>query len=70
MYQAFKPEIGQYAVAHQRFTGCPDYNSTRMTWIKTNFLWMMFRCGCSPIQSVCGHLPVMGRLGADQLTIK
>jgi hypothetical protein len=43
VYQAFKPEIGKYAVEHQRFTGCPGYSSTRMTWIKPNFLWMMFR---------------------------
>jgi hypothetical protein len=21
----------------------PDYNTTRMTWVKTNFLWMMYR---------------------------
>ncbi|ELR12830.1 uncharacterized protein ACA1_093770 [Acanthamoeba castellanii str. Neff] len=45
VYQAFKPEIGKYAVEHQRFTGCPGYSSTRMTWIKPNFLWMMFRNG-------------------------
>ncbi|KAL6052667.1 DUF4291 domain-containing protein [Balamuthia mandrillaris] len=45
VYQAFKPEIGRYAVANQRFAGCPLYNTTRMTWIKTNFLWMMFRSG-------------------------
>jgi hypothetical protein len=44
VYQAFKPEIGRYAVANQRFTGCEAYSPTRMTWIKTNFLWMMFRC--------------------------
>jgi len=45
VYQAFKPEIGRYAVEHQHFTGCGDYNPKRMTWIKTNFLWMMFRNG-------------------------
>ncbi|CAB9521435.1 expressed unknown protein [Seminavis robusta] len=43
VYQAFRPEIAQYAVQHQKFEGCPAYNPTRMTWIKTNFLWMMFR---------------------------
>ena len=43
VYQAFKPEIGQYAVEHQRFVGCRAYSSPRMSWIKTNFLWMMFR---------------------------
>ena len=39
VYQAFKPEIASYAVANQRFEGCPAYNVNRMTWIKTNFLW-------------------------------
>lgn len=43
VYQAFRPEIADYAVANQSFVGCPDYNPLRMTWIKTNFLWMMFR---------------------------
>lgn len=27
-----------------RFGG-PDYKFERMTWIKTNFLWMMYRSG-------------------------
>ena len=43
VYQAFRPEIADYAVANQSFAGCPVYNPNRMTWIKTNFLWMMFR---------------------------
>ena len=45
VYQAFKPAIAKYAVEHQKYEGCPGYGVTRMTWIKTNFLWMMFRCG-------------------------
>jgi hypothetical protein len=45
VYQAFQPTIGQYAVEHQNFVGCPQYNTTRMTWIKTNFTWMMYRNG-------------------------
>ncbi|ESO97412.1 hypothetical protein LOTGIDRAFT_203752 [Lottia gigantea] len=44
VYQAFKPSIAEYAVHNQRFGG-PDYSFTRMSWIKTNFLWMMYRCG-------------------------
>ncbi len=43
VYQAFHPDIGSYAVQHKRFLGCPSYSPTRMTWIKTNFLWMMYR---------------------------
>ncbi|GAB5353671.1 hypothetical protein AAMO2058_000054300 [Amorphochlora amoebiformis] len=45
VYQAFKPSIGKYAVRNQCFEGCKDYKPHRMTWIKTNFLWMMYRSG-------------------------
>ena len=31
--------------ANKKFEGCEAFSSTRMTWIKTNFLWMMFRSG-------------------------
>lgn len=45
VYQAFNDEIAAYAIANQTFVGCRGYNVDRMTWIKTNFLWMMYRCG-------------------------
>jgi hypothetical protein len=44
VYQAFNPAIANYAVEHQQFGG-PAYSFTRMSWIKPNFLWMMYRCG-------------------------
>lgn len=44
VYQAFNPAIAAYAVQHQRFGGS-SYSFSRMSWIKPNFLWMMFRCG-------------------------
>eukprot|EP00111_Clytia_hemisphaerica_P022803 TCONS_00067121-protein len=44
VYQAFKPSLAEYAVEHQRFGGA-EYNPDRMSWIKTNFLWMMYRSG-------------------------
>ncbi|XP_002738885.1 uncharacterized protein LOC100367844 [Saccoglossus kowalevskii] len=44
VYQAFCPEIANYAVKNQRFGG-PHYSFDRMSWIKPNFLWMMYRCG-------------------------
>lgn len=44
VYQAFNPHIAQYAVAHQRFGGAA-YSFNRMTWIKPNFMWMMYRAG-------------------------
>jgi hypothetical protein len=43
VYQAFRPEIAEWAVRNQRFGG--PFSLTRMSWVKTNFLWMMFRCG-------------------------
>ncbi|MBX2877136.1 MAG: DUF4291 domain-containing protein [Saprospiraceae bacterium] len=44
VYQAFNPRIASYAVEHQAFGGA-HYSYNRMTWIKPNFLWMMYRCG-------------------------
>jgi hypothetical protein len=42
VYQAYKNSIASYAVQHQTLGG-PDFSSTRMTWIKPNFAWMMYR---------------------------
>ena len=44
VYQAYRPSIGLYAAEHQHFGG-PDFSLSRMSWIKPNFLWMMYRCG-------------------------
>lgn len=44
VYQAYKPSIAQYAVKNQTLGGT-DFSFKRMSWIKPNFLWMMFRCG-------------------------
>jgi hypothetical protein len=43
VYQAYRPSIAEFAVAEQRFGG--EWSFERMSWIKPNFLWMMFRCG-------------------------
>ena len=44
VYQAFNKNIAEYAVKHQDFLGNQRfYSKTRMTWIKPNFLWMMYR---------------------------
>lgn len=43
LYQAYRPEIASYAVIHQRFGGA--FSFSRMSWIKPNFLWMMYRSG-------------------------
>ncbi len=44
VYQAYKLSIADYAVKHQIFGGS-EYGYGRMSWIKPNFLWMMYRCG-------------------------
>ena len=44
VYQAYKPAIAEYAARHRRFGG-PHFSFNRMTWIKPNFMWMMYRSG-------------------------
>jgi Domain of unknown function (DUF4291) len=43
VYQSYRKEIGDYAVKNQFFGGA--FSLERMTWIKPNFLWMMYRNG-------------------------
>ncbi len=43
VYQAYRPAIGRFAAEHQYFGG--EFKLSRMSWIKPNFLWMMYRCG-------------------------
>ncbi|MBW4566772.1 MAG: DUF4291 domain-containing protein [Tolypothrix carrinoi HA7290-LM1] len=43
VYQAYRPEIGHFAATHNYFGG--EFKLDRMSWIKTNFLWMMYRSG-------------------------
>jgi Domain of unknown function (DUF4291) len=43
VYQAYRPEIGHFAAEHGYFGG--GFSLDRMSWIKPNFLWMMFRSG-------------------------
>lgn len=44
VYQAYRRSIAEFAVNNQKFGGM-DFSYNRMSWIKPNFLWMMFRCG-------------------------
>ena len=41
VYQAYRPETGNFAADHGYFGGVFKYG--RMSWIKPNFLWMMYR---------------------------
>ncbi len=43
VYQAYRPEIGHFAAAHGYFGG--PFSLDRMSWVKPNFLWMMYRSG-------------------------
>ena len=44
-YQCFKDSIADYALANQTFLDCPEFNPTRMTWIKPSFGWALYRSG-------------------------
>ena len=52
VYQAYRPSIAEYALKRRQFGG--DFSFERMSWIKTNFLWMMYRSawGTEPGQEV------------------
>ncbi len=43
VYQAYRTSIGAYASEHGYFGG--EFSYSRMSWIKPNFLWMMYRSG-------------------------
>jgi hypothetical protein len=43
VYQAYRPAIGEFAARHGFFGG--EFSLNRMSWIKPNFLWMMYRSG-------------------------
>ena len=45
VYHAYRPEIGQLAARNGSFGG--EFSLGRMSWIKPNFLWMMYRYGWS-----------------------
>lgn len=43
VYQAYNREIGHFAATQGYFGN--GFKLNRMSWIKPNFLWMMYRCG-------------------------
>lgn len=42
VYQAYRPTIAAFAIANGVFGGT-EFSFSRMSWIKPNFLWMMYR---------------------------
>lgn len=45
VYQAYNPAIADFAARHHRLAGAPGFGLGRMSWVKPNFLWMMYRSG-------------------------
>lgn len=44
VYQAYNHQIADFAIQNQ-YLGGDAFSYNRMSWIKPNFLWMMYRCG-------------------------
>ena len=66
VYQAYRPAIGRFAAENGCFGGQFSYG--RMSWIKPNFLWMMYRCGWATKEGQDVVLAVrMLREGFDQI---
>ena len=66
VYQAYRPAIGRFAAEHGYFGG--EFSFARMSWIKPNSLWMMYRCGwgTKPDQEVVSAVRLR-RAGFDEL---
>ncbi len=47
VYQAYPAAIAEPAVEQQRLDASPAFLTTRMTWIKPSWCWMMYRSGYS-----------------------
>ena len=67
-YQAYNNKIVDYALAHQQLGG-PNFNPTRMTWIKPSFAWVLYRSGYAKkhnqeriLKIKLSHHAVSGRL--------
>lgn len=69
VYQAYRPIIGNFAAKHGYFGG--EFSFDRMSWIKTNFLWMMYRSGwgTEPGQEVVLAIWIK-RLAFDEILAK
>ena len=47
VYQAYNQAIASAAVAEQKLNASPEFLTTRMTWIKPSWAWMLYRAGYS-----------------------
>lgn len=72
VYQAYNREIAKSAIKHKNFHNedCikNGYNFNRMSWIKTNFLWMMYRSGWATKPSQENILAIrISKAGFDEI---
>jgi len=66
VYQAYSPEIGNPAAQKGRFG--EGFSLDRMSWIKPNFLWMMYRSGWATKAGQQVTLAIrLRRAGFDQI---
>lgn len=72
LYQAYNETVADQLVQHQCFhrtDGC--FSMSRMTWVKTNFLWMMFRSGWATKRNQERILAIrISRQGFDEILNK
>jgi Domain of unknown function (DUF4291) len=68
VYQSYKKEIGDFAVNNQFFGGA--FSLERMTWIKPNFLWMMYRNGWGTKEGQESVLAIHLKRGAFEKYLK
>ncbi|OAL00630.1 ATP-dependent RNA helicase DHX8 [Phaeosphaeriaceae sp. SRC1lsM3a] len=47
VYQAYNAEIADAAIEQQKLDASPRFSTTRMTWIKPSWAWMLYRSGYS-----------------------
>ena len=47
LYQAYNTEIATAAIKTQRLDASPKFRTSRMTWIKPSWAWMLYRSGYS-----------------------
>lgn len=66
VYQAFRPEIAAIAAKRGRFGD--GFSLDRMSWIKPNFLWMMYRSGWGTKEGQQAVLAIrIRRIGFDRI---
>lgn len=56
VYQAYSASIAIPAVKHQKLSASSSFSTSRMTWIKPSWAWMLYRAGYSYKDSRQAHI--------------